>query len=147
MGRYINYNDINERYPSIAKQHDRGVLENAHIRYAEAQVEAAFANEYTVPFSDNNLTVKDLTLAYVYVRVANLKVIESDKLWNMLHKRIEKIRNGQEFMVTTSGEVIGKVGETVWSNTEDYAPVFGMGGTLDFVVDSDRMLDEEDARL
>lgn len=137
MARYIDWDDVANRYPSIKETGGAIEVGDAYISYAESQIEGALASYYTVPFSNNNQTVKDLAIELVYIRAGNLSIEETGELKKDYDKRIEDLKMGMSQMVDDSGNVIMQsVGEAIWSNTQNYNPVFGVGDIEDFQVDS-----------
>ena len=147
MGRYIDWSDVTKRYRGIGKDLDSTEVGSAYIPYAEAEVDGRLASKYTVPFSNNNLTAKDLAIDIVYLKAGNLKVEETEKLQTMIDAKFERLLSSNEVMLTTSGDVINQgVAGTVWSTTQNYHPTFGMSHTEYLEVDSSMVSDEEDAR-
>lgn len=146
MGKYINWDDIVGRYPGINKVGGATEIGSAFIGYVENQVEGMLSTKYSVPFSDNNVTVKDLCVDLVYIKAANLAVKQRDQLRKEFMERISRLIEGSESLITSSGDVIGHVGGTVWSNTKDYHPTFGMSPEEYLSVDSNLISDEEDDR-
>ena len=149
MGRYINWDDVTDRYSLLAKGSYAGAdeVDSAHITYAENELDALLASTFTVPFSSNNLTAKDLSIDLTYCRVGNFKLKEQKEFKEMIMDKINMLKNGDMSMITDSGDVLTTGGTTqIWSSTEDYHPVFGMGDTIQFEVDSSRIIDEENDR-
>lgn len=147
MGRYIDWDDVVARYPSISTVGGALEVNTSYIQYAEAMVDGRLSSKFTIPFSDNNLTVKDLCIEMVYKRAGNLSTKESDKIGAWLEARFKGLLEGDENMITSSGDIIQKsTGGLVWSSTENYHPTFGVGNTLSFEVDSSQIEAEEDAR-
>lgn len=144
--KYINWADVVARYPGLSQVGGAEEVGSSYIGYAENQVEGMLASAYTVPFSDNNLTVKDLCIDLVYIRAGTIKAEARKELRDEFMERIERLLTGKENMVTVDGTVMYSDGGTPWSSTENYHPVFGMGDHKDFVVDSDQVDDEYWAR-
>lgn len=149
MGRYATWSDCLIRYGDLSRvtSGDVNAAESSYIVHAENRVEARLASKYTVPFSSNNLTAKDLTIDMAYLMVMAVKDPEKTAtLKELLDERFDNLLSGKEVMLTDAGVLSGFVGDTIWSTTQGYHPTFGVGDDLDFVVSSDRMWDEEDAR-
>lgn len=146
MSDYINWKDVVDRYPGIERVGGASEVGSVYVEYAERELEGMLAGFFTTPFSSNNLTAKDLAIDLTYARIANLKMEDRKEFRDEVLGRIQALKEGQAAMVTTSGDVMQAVGDTVYSNTQNYVPVFGMGDTLDFRVDSGQLLDEENAR-
>ena len=77
MTRYIDWSDVAARHPSIGVDFDATQVNSTHIPYIETQVDGLLAPAFTVPFSNNNLTVKDLCIELTYIRMANLSADDS----------------------------------------------------------------------
>ena len=147
MARYVNWDDVVGRYPGIASIGGADQVGSDYIQYAEVEIEGRLAERYTVPFSDNNLTIRDLVIDLVYVKAGNLSVEDYEQMADRLDKRIERLLEGREAMVTTSGDIIQRADEgAAWSSTQDYAPTFGVGDVLDMHPDDTQIEDENDAR-
>jgi len=101
---------------------------------------------FTVPFSSNNITAKDLAIDLTYIRVANLKLEDRDGFRKEIKERIKMIQVGDMVMMTTSGTSASTSDAQGWSTTKDYHPVFGMGDIVDFRVDSSEVYAEAIAR-
>lgn len=149
MGRYINWDDVTDRYRVLTKDTKDGSSEinSAFITYAERELDSLLAPAFTVPFSSNNITVKDLAIDLTYCRAGNFKFSEQKEFKEMIMETIEKLKNGEMSMITDSGDVIDTSGSTAaWSSTEDYHPIFGHGPTEHFEVDSSQVISEENDR-
>ncbi|MCK5609654.1 hypothetical protein KAR91_47715 [Candidatus Pacearchaeota archaeon] len=147
MSNYIKWDDIVIRYPSINNVGGASEVGSAWIGAIERQVEGLLAPQYTAPFSSNNETVKDLCIELAYIRIGNLKIEEAKDMREAFMDRIERIKGGSESLMTSSGGAIGQVGDTIWSSTADYHPIFDLGETLDMVVDSSQLESIENAKL
>ena len=147
MGLYIDWNDIVSRYPSIAGVGGAEEVSSAHIIYAENELNGRLSPKYTVPFSSNNMTAKDLSIEISYVRIGNINTDQRSELIESIDKRIERLLSGDEDMMDDTGEIVQiSVGGTIWSSTMNYTPTFGSGDIEDFVVDPDLISDEDSAR-
>lgn len=146
MSDYITWKDVLNRYPVVDRVGGASEVGSAYVRYAERELEGMLTGFFTVPFSSNNLTAKDLAIDLTYMRISNLKSEDRKEFRDELMGRIQALKDGQASMMTTSGDVLQAVGGTIYSTTQNYEPVFGMGDTLDFHVDSGQLLDEENAR-
>ena len=143
MGRYIDWEDVVARYPSINNVGGAAEVGSVWIGPVEFQLEAMLSPQYSAPFSSNNETVKDLLIELTYIRVGNLKVEEAESYRKMFMERIERIKMGTEGMVTTSGDLVGSVGETIWSSTENYNSVFDVDPAIEWEVDSSQVYNIE----
>lgn len=141
MGRYVTLTDLVTKYSQLT-QISSVEIDSYHIAYAENQLDGMFAGYFTVPFSDNNMTAKDLALDLAYLSAGNIKEEDYKALYDRLLNRVMRIKNGDEGMVTVDGTILQSGGSAIWSTTKDYHPVFGMGSELDFTVDSEQVDDE-----
>lgn len=148
MGRYCDWAEVSGRYPEIAKSKDSTEVASGYIFFAEADIDSRLASRFTVPFSSNNVTAKDLAIDLTYLKVYQFKDPEKAKLIEeSINARIDRLLAGGSSMMTTSGDTLTSVGGTVYSTTGNYAPTFGMGNVEDFLVNSAQLQDEADSRL
>lgn len=147
MGRYASFSsDVHNRYPrTLTDSRAAATLESAYLSPAEAELDARLGSRFTVPFSSNNQTAKDLVIDMTMIRMGFYKEKNED-LANSIEARIKALIDGTMVMVTTSGEVAGYQVSGVINTTAGYHPVFGMGEILDAEVDDQRIDDEENAR-
>lgn len=147
MGRYISYNDVIGRYPKSTDVGSSTFVESTYIRYSEAWVDGALSPGYSAPFSDNNLTVKDLAIDDTYMKILAFKDPEKAALiQDSLDMRVEMLLSGKAQMTLEDGTIIGKSVQTAWVETQDYTATFGVGDIIDMEVSSSRLHDEERAR-
>lgn len=149
MGIYCDYEDIVNRYKRVVDVGDSALVEDSYLLPAEAELNARLGVAYTVPFSNNNVTAKDLAIDLTYLKVIQYKEIDrADRMMNLLDKRFNALLDGSHQMITTSGDVISPTTQlgAFGSTTEDYHPVFGMDDPEYLRVSSAQLEDEEDAR-
>lgn len=145
MGRYATAQEVVDRYPlcnniGIAK------IDSGHLVFAENELDGLLGKYFTVPFSSNNLTAKDISIDLAYLRIGNFKVKEREEFRKSVMDRISRLVDGNEAMITSGGEAIYSVGDTIGVSGQNYSPVFGMGNIEDFHVDVDRIIDEANER-
>jgi hypothetical protein len=147
MGRYASFSsDVTNRFPrTLTDSRAVATLEAAYLTPAEAYIESRLAARFTVPFSSNNQTVKDLVIDRTLVNIGMFKE-KNDDLSKSIDERIKALIDGTMVMVTTSGEVAAYNLSGVINTTAEYHPVFGMGPIEDMEVDDERTDDEENAR-
>lgn len=138
---YTTPDEIKARYPLLTSLGD-ALVTSHHILMAEAEINGLLSSGFTVPFSDNVLTVKDLTQQLVYLRAANSKVADAEKMYVTWLERVERIRGGGEALVTTSGDLLNSTAGGITSTTDDYRPTFGMRDYSEQSIDS-QLLDDE----
>lgn len=148
MGRYIDWKDVTDRYKAIGDDLDATKINSTFINYAETKVDGRLAAKFTTPFSNNNITVKDLCIDLVYIKAGNLSIEETEKLNNQVEKTLNDLMSGDQAMILDDGTAtFASVSGTIWSTTQNYHPTFGIGSIEYFEIDSSRIIDEEDARL
>lgn len=147
MGRYVNYDDILNRYPAMSKVGGATEVGSAYVDYVESEIDGLLASHYTVPFSGGNVTVRDMCIDLIYARAGNLKVEESEKIEKRVMDRIARLKSGDEVLMTNSGDIIApSTTGGAWSSTQNYVPTFGMSPIELSEVDSSRIWDEENDR-
>lgn len=147
MSRYIEYADVVGRYPKSTDVGSAAHIESTYIRYSESWVDGALAPKFTAPFSSNNLTVKDLCIDDTYRRIIMFKDKDKAKaVQASIDARIKALLDGAAQMALEDGTVLASNQVTAWSETQDYAPTFGIGGVEDMQVSSARLYAEETAR-
>lgn len=120
----------------------------ALLNTAEAYIHGRLAARYAVPFSSNNLTAIDLIVDAVYVQNNLTRQPDKTKLLKeFLDERIKSLLEGQSQMASATGAVVATIGDDViWSSTEDYPPVFGLGDITKAEVSSGQLYAEDVAR-
>ncbi len=144
MGGYIGWDDVVNRYSILKDKVGASGVGSDYIGYAEAEVEGKLAPAFSIPFSSNNVTVKDLCIDTTLHKSIQFTDIEkAEKIMTSIDDRIKKLLDGSMTMVTTSGDMMAKDNDSAWSETQDYVPVYGKGDIEDFLVDSSQLFDEE----
>lgn len=147
MGRYIDWQHIVDRYPSLNTKGGASETSSAWIYPVEFQIDGMLAPEYSAPFSSNNETVKDLCIELAYIRMGNISLKDKKELKDDFRDRIKRLKSGMESMMTTSGDLIGSVGDTIWSSTEDYHTIFDLGSVENWATDSSQIDDIDNGKL
>lgn len=147
MGRYAVFSsDVHNRYPrTLTDSRAAATLEAAYLVPAEAEVDARLGSRFTVPFSSNNITVKDLVIDMTMLRMGTYKE-RDEQLRKDVDARIKALLDGTMIMVDSAGAALAYPASGVINTTADYHPTFGMGDILDMEVDDERIDDEENAR-
>lgn len=146
MGRYCTVDEVRGRYSELDTMAKFDIT-SYHLPYAEMELDGYMAPYYTVPFSSNNLTAKDLAIDLTYIRIANLKAEDREQFRKEILDRIKMYQSGAMAMMTSSGTAVSVGGAaSAWSTTENYHPVFGIGDITDFKVDSSEVYAERIAR-
>ena len=141
----IDWSDVNRRYPETLKHADATQADSSWVPFAIAELHARLASGFTVPFSDNNMTAKDLAIDLTFARLYRYKDEEkSAAVTSYVAGCIDGLLNGSMFMITTSGDTLSSTGGTVYSTTENYHPVHGMG-PIEYSVPSSAQTEAEEA--
>jgi len=149
MSRYIKWDDVVSRYKRASDISDSDEMATDYIDYAEKYIESKLSTNYTLPFSSNNLTVKDLCIDVAYAKMIKYKDSKkANEILSDVSSYIHDLKTGQSNMITNSFDVISPInlGGAFGSTTKSYHPVFGVGETEVFHVSSSQLLDEENAR-
>ncbi len=104
-------------------------LVNTWLVLGTTRVNEALGKCFTVPFSSNNQTAKELSIEYAYLGILQrTRAADSDEMLQLVNERVTNICSGNAPMVTTGGDAIFATGanESVWSNTKDFKPTFDM---------------------
>jgi hypothetical protein len=137
---YATAAELALRYPTRLAESE---LSSHFLPHASTRLEALLATYFTVPFSDNNATARDLTLdlAYLLILQRSKEPGEAAPLAASLAERIAALAEGRQAMVTTSGETLWAAPATggVWSSTAGRRPVFDLGSELAQRVDPERL--------
>ena len=144
----VDYDFITGVYPSVGKgSYNAEEVNSYHTPLAQAQIEGLLSTHYTVPFSENNLTAKDLVATLVYSRVSAMSEEDRRAIRTELYERIERLKNGDEQMLTSSGDLMQPdVAGTAWSSSEDYHTTFTRDDPLLWEVDSSLIIDLRNER-
>lgn len=147
MGRYINWDDVLDRYPELNTLGGADRLSSSYIVYSEAYVDGILATHYTPPFSLNNMIVRDLCIDWAYWRAARFKLDDAVEVKSSFFETVGLLKDGQIQMFDADGTLIPQVEkERVWSNTMSYHTAFGMDATEDWRIDEDQVEDDRDKR-
>jgi hypothetical protein len=147
MGRYIDWADVVDRYPMLSNVGDATKMENTHIVPAEGEVDARLAPVFTTPFSSDNVTARDLAIQLVYLRAGFLKDDNWVNFKNYVDERFDRLVDGSEAMLTSSGDVLSSQDTTEAYHThEGYKPIFDLTDVINQEVDIDLIDAENDKR-
>lgn len=148
MGRYIEWDDVVNRYPEIDTLGGSDEISSTYIVYAEAMVDGLLNSHFTPPFSNNNMTVKDLSIDCVFWRAARFKDDNATEVRSAFFETIMMLKDGKLDMVDESGNTISAdANPGIYSTTQSYHTSFGMDDPKYWRVDSGHMADVADSRL
>jgi len=144
MGRYIEWDDVIDRYPELNTLGGADQLSSAYIVYSEAFVDGVLGNHYTTPFSNNNMIVRDLAIDYCYWRAARFKFDDAVQVKSSFFEIVGMIKKGDVVMITDSGEIVNQIKKQlgIYSSTQSYHSSFGMLPVEDQHIDESNIDDE-----
>jgi len=146
--KYATYSEFSGFYSPKGITQDE--IENFWLVHGSLVVNERLGGHFTIPFSSNNETAKDLSIHFSYLGILNKtrNQTDSQELKTYLDERIASIVSSGTAMVTTDGFSIkasnGNPRTTAWSNTQDYNPVFDHREAIYQRVDPDLIEDEFD---
>lgn len=147
MGRYINWDDVVDRYPEIDTLGDSGAVTSTYIVYAEAYTDGMLQSHFTPPFSSNNVVVRDLTIDCVYWRAGRHTLENAETVREEYFETIKMLKTGDLNMLDESGNQAGiRTGSAIYSTTASYHSSFGIDDPTNYMVDSGAIVDIQDAR-
>ncbi len=124
---YATASDFTARY---ATRLDAAEIASHYLPFAAQRLDGWLAPHFTVPFSANNRTARDLTLELAYLLVLQRSKEPADRapLAAAVEARLGRLARGEEAMLTDSGEALfaSTAAVGVWSDPVA-APVFGSG--------------------
>lgn len=148
MSHIIDSSQVMERYPETQKVGGSTELDAAYITPAEYYIEGMLSSKYTTPFIPTNVTAADLSIDESYYRMMLTRSPKrAAEVKKSIEDRIEKILNESMVMVDSEDGAMQATSSPMWSSTQDYEPVFGMGDIADARVDPDQVEAEENAKL
>jgi hypothetical protein len=147
MGRYINWEDVLDRYPELNTMGGADQLSSSYIVYSEAYVDGILAPDFTPPFSSNNMIVRDLCIDWAYWRAARFKLDDAVTVKSSFFETVGMLKAGQLKMYDEAGTLIEAVDTSfAWSNTQSYHSAFGMDDPVKWRIDEDQQEADEDKR-
>lgn len=147
-GRYITWDDVVMRYRDFATAAGAVKAASHYISMAEARIDALLASHFTVPFSNNNMVIRDLTIDMTFLLAARLKAEEANRLKKDIMETIQMLKDGEMVMVDTSGTMLptALAASPIWSDRESFHPVFNLDDPITWGVSSSELSNEASAR-
>lgn len=148
---YITWSDVAQRYSIVEDYVNNSVDRYNAILYAEGELGVKLSGAFTLPFSSNNVTAKDLTIDIAYAKTQMYRDVDKYKLvMDRINDVTKMLKSGNMGMVLSDGTVIyadkNNSAAKAYSTTQDYPSVFDMGDVLDMGVNSSQLSDEYDAK-
>ena len=146
MGRYIEWDDVIDRYPELNTLGGADQLSSSYIVYSEAFVDGVLANNYTIPFSNNNMIIRDLSIDYCYWRAARFKFDDAVQVKSAFFETVKMIKNGNIQMIDDSGTFIDQTKKKVgiYSSTQSYHSAFGMNPDIEWHISENQIEDDRE---
>ena len=151
MGNYVTPQEVVSRY-NIFQTGSMSLVSSDMIYYAAREVESRLSKCFSVPFSADYPTVKDLVIDACFVRYKRMTDPKyGERLEKIFDGRIERIISGTDFIMTDSGYLERSSmngADTPESIGEDYYSVHSMLGAENehTRIDEDLLDDLEDER-
>lgn len=124
---YATFSDFNARYSTKLTE---GEVNSYYLPYATSRLEGVLGGHFTVPFSSNNVTARDLTidLAYLMILQRSREHRDFEGFGRAVEARLRAVVQGNEAMMTDSGAALfsSTTENVVWSNTSRYRTVFNL---------------------
>lgn len=137
---YATYSEFTQVYS--AKGIDETLINSSWLPHGALRVNEALGGAFTIPFSDNNQTAKDLSIHFAYLGILNRTRNQDDsgELRAYLQQRVTDITCYNHPMITDTGEALYAGKPTtfnVFGSTADYKNTFDMRDAKDQRVDPD----------
>lgn len=146
---YATYSDFTQVY-SLSKISE-AEINSSWIPYGALRVNESLGGSFTIPFSSNNHTARDLSIHFSYLGILYRTRNQNDsvELREALEKRITDITCFNAPMITDSGDSLyANKGNSynVFGSTSSYKNTFDMRDPIDQRIDPDLIfdLDNED---
>lgn len=137
MPRYISWADVQRKYPLTTSIGGASEVGSTYINRAEYQLDGILGTHFTVPFSSNNETIKDLAIDLTYMNIARGKDDRVSDISSDFYHQISMLKMGEMVMMTSSGGVIAPdVAQALYSKDMNAQPIFDVDGELNWGVDS-----------
>ena len=137
MGRYCDWEDVIARYNNLSTKTSGDDAEAHAIPLAEAELDSRLAPAYTVPFSNNNQTAKDLSIDLTYLKMTAAQSTDArTQIHDMVMARIDSLVDGNASMlVLTDSDTVVPLQSllddgSAWSTTQTCTPIFNKGPTI-----------------
>lgn len=147
MGRYIDWGHVVGRYKDASGFADASAMSSFWVGHAEAEVDGRLAVRYTVPFANTPtlcpLLVQDLAIDVTYQKL-NIAKKKKTELTASIKERFDGLLAGTILITNSAGPIAG-ASNLSWSENS-YHSSFGMDNPVNWGVDSQSIVDIQDAR-
>ena len=142
MGRYIQWTDVVNRYPDVAKIAGAENVSSSWLGFAEYEVDARLASKYAVPFTNSPPPpiVQDLCIDLTYYK-ATIRQKENEALLAYLDARFKGLVSG-----TLMIPGVAAVGARVAYEDTQQKGSFGWDDPLNWKPSEDALDDSRESR-
>jgi len=143
MPRYIDWAILVARFPEADKLGDASLIDTYLIPVAETEIDRRLAGVFSVPFSNNNATVRDLVTVQCMANAHLGKNDDKHRAYTAyVDARIKEILAGGALITDSGAAYYADAGEPVYSPTMRYPPIFNSLNPIDWAVNSQQQYDE-----
>lgn len=144
MTTYATFSEFTQVYSINGVSQDE--INNVWLPYGARRINEELGAAFTIPFSSNNETAKQLSIEFGYLGILlrTRDQNDSQEMREDLMDRIADIACHGKPMILTDGTGINPSKLTqaqFWSNTQDYKSVFDMRNASEQRVDPDQLND------
>lgn len=136
---YATFSEFTQVYS--VKGVSEAEISSVWLPHGALRVNEALGGPFATPFSDDNVTARDLSIRFAYlgILVRTHRQDDSAELRDELSRRITDIRRGNTPMITDSGDTlfVSEARNDAWSSTQDFKPTFDMRDAIEQRVDPD----------
>lgn len=149
MGRYVDWEDVIDRYPELNSIGGADQISSTYIVYAESYLDSILSTHYATPFSQEIMIVKDLAIDFTYWRAGRFKLENAVEVKSAFFETIDMLKSGQMIMVDNEGNEIPAASITggIYATTQSYHSSFGFDDPVNWSPDSDYIDAIQDERL
>lgn len=148
MGRYINWDDVIDRYPELNTLGGSDQMSSSYIVYAESYLDSILSTHFATPFSQEVMIIKDLAIDFTYWRAGRFKLDNAVEVKSSFFETITMLKNGQMIMTDVTGQEVpaSQITGAIYADTMSYHTAFGDDDPIYWKTDDDAILDVRDKR-
>lgn len=141
----IDWADVVGRFPALSGK-DATEMTSNYITYAVAELEERLGGSFTVPFSSNNLTARDLAIDLTYCKLYRVAAPEkAEAIDKQVSARISALVAGNATMMLIGGTV-ATVNESAYWISSDNSAIFDTSADTTWRVSTTELNANEEAR-
>lgn len=142
MGRYIDWQDLANRYTDAAKMGGAEAVHSAWLFGVEAEIDARLSIRYTVPFSPAPDLVRDLCIDLLYARMT-ARQEGSEVIYERVMDTIKEMVAGT---LPLPGVAPLPLGGAAWASNS-YRTAFGPDDPINWSRSADQLADAVNERM